>query len=99
VLPVPEFVSLIVYWGCLLLGAVAFIDALRQRRDAFPAVDRQTKPIWLGILGGGILAQWFFPALGGGLLSLLGLAGIVAAIVYLVDVRRRVVEITRGPRW
>ena len=41
-----------------------------------------------------------FPALGGSLLSILGMAGIVAAIVYLVDVRRRLIEVTNGgSRW
>jgi hypothetical protein len=29
-------------------------------------------------------------------MSIFGLAGIVAAIVYLVDVRRRLAEVTRG---
>ena len=56
--------------------------------------------LWLGILGGGLLAQIVFPVLSGGLLSILGGAGIVAAIVYLVDVRRRLIEVTRGgSRW
>jgi hypothetical protein len=79
---------------------VALVDAAIRRADAYPAADRQTKPIWLGILGGGLLAQIVFPALGGSLLSILGMAGIVAAIVYLVDVRRRLIEVTNGgSRW
>ena len=50
-------------------------------------------------LGGGVVAQILFPPVGGGLLSILGLAGVVASIVYLVDVRRRLIEVTRGPRY
>ena len=95
----PHAVYLVVYYGCLALGLWALVDAALRRADAYPAVDRQTKVIWLGILGGGLIAQWAFPALGGSLLGVLGMAGIVAAIVYLVDVRKRLVEITRGPRW
>ena len=29
----------------------ALVHAVRQRSDAFTAVDKLTKPIWLGILG------------------------------------------------
>lgn len=88
------------YWACLVMAAVALIDAARRRSDAYVAAGRQTKPIWLGILGGSILAEIVFPALGGGPLSILGLAGVVASIVYLVDVRRRLDEVTRGgSRW
>ena len=97
-LTVPSLVYLVVYWACLALGAWAFIDAAVRRSDAFVAADRQTKPIWLAILAGGVACQWIFPALFGPL-ALLGLAGIVAAIVYLVDVRRRVIEVSRGSRW
>ena len=88
-----------VYWACLILGAVALIDATRHRADAYPAADRKTKKFWIVLLGGGAAAQLLFPALGGGILSILGLAGIVAAIVYLVDVRRRVIGASRGSRW
>jgi hypothetical protein len=100
VINVPTYVYLAVYWACLALGAVALVDAARRRTDAYVAAGKQTKPIWLGILGGGLLAQIVFPALGGSLLSILGMAGIVAAIVYLVDVRRRLIEVTNGgSRW
>jgi hypothetical protein len=51
-------------------------------------------------LGLGVLAQIVFPVIGFGL-RILGIAGIVAAIVYLVDVRKKIIEITRGggSRW
>ncbi len=99
VIQVSGLVYLAVYWICLGVGVVALIDAARRRADAFPASDSQTKQIWLGILGGGLAAQILFPAVGFGILSILGLAGIIAAIVYLVSVRRRLIEVTRGPRW
>ena len=94
----PIGVYLFISYACIGLGVWALIDAATRRADAFPAAGRQTKPVWLAILGGGVAAQWIFPALFGPL-SMLGLAGIVAAIVYLVDVRRRVIEVSRGSRW
>ena len=96
---VPWLVYLAVYWVCIGIGLVALIDSARRRTDAYTAADRNTKQFWLLLLGGGLLAQIVFPALGGSILSILGLAGIVAAIVYLVDVRKRLIEVTRGPRW
>jgi hypothetical protein len=100
VITVPTYVYLAVYWACLLLGLVALVDAARRRPDAYVAAGKQTKPFWLAVLGGGLLAQIVFPVLGGGFLSILGGAGIVAAIVYLVDVRRRILEVLGGgSRW
>lgn len=93
---VSGFVYLAIYWACIIMGVVALVDALRHRADAYPAADRRTKNFWLALLGGGLAAQILFPALGGGIMSIFGLAGIVAAIVYLVDVRRRLAEVTRG---
>lgn len=93
---VSGFVYLAIYWACIAMGVVALIDAVRHRADAYPAADRRTKNFWLALLGGGLVAQILFPALGGGILSIFGLAGIVASIVYLVDVRRRLAEVTRG---
>jgi hypothetical protein len=99
VLPVTGVIYLVIYWACMGANVFAFIDALRRRPDAFIAVDRQTKPIWLMILGGSLVAQWLFNALSAGVLSILGLAAIVATLVYLVDVRRKLIDVTKGPRW
>lgn len=95
---VPWSVYQLIQIACLVMAVVAFIDAARRRSDAYPAADRQTKKVWLAILGGAVAAQVLFPALTGPL-AILGLAGIVAAIVYLVDVRRRLIDVSRGSRW
>lgn len=92
------FVYQVIYWGCLLGGAWALIDAFRRRPDAYPAAGSQTKQFWLLVLAGGLVAQILFPALNG-ILGMLGLAGIIASIVYLVGVRPKLIEVTRGPRW
>jgi hypothetical protein len=61
----------------------AFIDAVSHRPDAFVAGDKMTKKAWLIILGLALVAHMIFwhP------ISLLNIAGTVAAIVYMVDVR------------
>jgi len=70
--------------------AFAFVDATRHRPDAFPAVDRGTKTGWLIGLGLAVVAHLLFwdP------LSLLNLIGIVAALVYVLDVRPSLLSIT-----
>ena len=70
----------------------AFVDALAQRKEAYVAADKLTKPAWLVILGLGLAAHLLFwnP------LSLLNLLGIIAALVYLVDVRPAIRSLTRS---
>jgi hypothetical protein len=94
------------YYIVLALSVVAFgveawalVDALRQRSDAFVAAGKLTKPLWLIILG--VAAALGFLALpfgGGGFsnpLGLLSIVAVVAAAVYLTDVRPAVRE-SRG---
>lgn len=77
------------------VGAYAFVHALMQRADAFTAVNKLTKPAWLGITGAALLVLVLFP----GPTTFLWLPGIIAALVYIVDVRPQVTEAQRGPRW
>ena len=75
-------------------GAVfALVHAVRQPAEAFPAVDKLTKPVWVGILAVALVVLFLFGAIG-----MLGIVGVVAVCVYLVDVRPRVEEVQR-PRW
>lgn len=87
---------LLVLW-LAALGATIFalIHAVRQRADAFTAVDKQTKPIWLAILGVATLLLLLQP----GYLGLLAFVSIIATGIYLADVRPKVDEVQRGPRW
>lgn len=75
----------------------ALIHVVRQRPDAFTAVDKATKTTWTAILAGSLFAIIVLWSLYG--LMILGLAGVVAAGVYLADVRPKVDEVQRGPRW
>ncbi|GAA0227746.1 DUF2516 family protein [Saccharothrix sp. NPDC042600] len=91
------WVMFLAYYAGLITGVFAFAHALSQRADAFTAAERLTKPAWLGITGGGTFALLLFSLAGPGLMF--WLAGLVAVIVYLVDVRPRLIEVQRGPRW
>jgi len=70
----------------LLTTVYAFVHAALQRPDAYTAAEKLTKPVWLVILGVGVL-----------LALVLGITGVaiaaVAAGVYLVDVRPKILEI------
>lgn len=88
----------LIYWAALPVGVYAFIHALMQRQDAYAAIDRLTKPAWLGITGGGAAALLLNVLWGGGWLFLV--AGLVAVLVYIVDIRPRLIEVQRGgQRW
>ncbi|WP_104523688.1 DUF2516 family protein [Blastococcus atacamensis] len=81
-------------WGALALAAWAFVDALTRPANAFVATGKLTKAGWLGIVALAAAIIWFF-----GLMSFLGLPAIIAAIVYLVDVRPAVRGLPRGNSW
>jgi uncharacterized membrane-anchored protein len=77
--------------GAFALEVWALVDALRQPSSAFVAAGKRTKPFWLAIVG--VAAALGFLALpfgGGGFSSPLGflsIIAVVAAAVYLTDVR------------
>ena len=84
--------------GLLALGLEVFalVDAVRQRKDAFPAAGKLTKPIWLAILGVATAVGFVTfrdPLFTGGIFSLLA---VVAAGVYLADVRPAVRNMSGG---
>jgi hypothetical protein len=84
-------------WVAFVAGVFAFVHAVMQRADAYTAAERLTKPAWLGITGGGAAALLlFYP---GGIGMMFWIAGLVAILVYLVDVRPKLIEVQRGPRW
>ncbi|MDX6220837.1 MAG: hypothetical protein QOJ48_2518 [Frankiales bacterium] len=70
--------NLVVLGTCLY----ALVDAVRRPAAAFVAHGKLTKPIWTGILVGAILIALLL-----GFFSFIGAFALVAAIVYLVDVK------------
>lgn len=79
----------------LVFSIVAFVDAAVRREDAYRAADKKTKVFWLVVLGISAVVMGVFP-----LLSLLPIAGLVATIVYMVDVRPALKQVGGGSgRW
>jgi hypothetical protein len=76
--------------AAFVVEAWAFIDAVRRPAAAFVAAGKQTKPLWLIILG---VALVIGIAGAVGLLSIVSFIPIiafVAAAIYLADVRPKV---------
>ena len=83
---IPALTMLVVQIAVVATAVYAFVHAAIQRPDAYTATGKLTKPAWLGILGGSVLATW--------LLQILGVViAACAAGVYLVDVRPKLLEV------
>ncbi|MDT7549185.1 MAG: hypothetical protein QOE84_1579 [Actinomycetota bacterium] len=82
--------------GLLVLVGWALIDAATRPAAAFLAAGKQTKQIWLIILGVSLLMCLVGVA---GVLGLFGFVVAIAAIVYLVDVRPAVRGMRPGGPW
>ncbi|QES39151.1 DUF2516 domain-containing protein [Streptomyces venezuelae] len=77
----------------IVFSGFALIDAAVRREDAYRAADKKTKPFWLIILGLAFVVNLLFP-----ILSFLPIIGLVATIVYMVDVRPAIRQISGGGR-
>jgi hypothetical protein len=91
---------LTIFFAVLLLAAFvvelwAFIDAIGRPTAAYLAAGKQTKQIWLIILGVASAIGLAF-ALYGGITSILAVAAFAAAAIYHVDVKPKVREHRRG---
>lgn len=84
-----------VYLGIALFALFVFIDAAIRREDAYRAADKQNKQFWLIVLGIAVAVN-FIPT---GMFFLV-IIGLIASIVYLVDVRPALKQVSpkRGRR-
>jgi uncharacterized membrane protein len=69
---------LAIFLVIVLIKLYALIDAVTKPAGVFVYANKQTKQIWLAILVGALLSTF---------LSFFTLIGLVAALVYLLDVR------------
>ena len=89
-----ELVFFVLYWGVLALTLWAFVDSLIRPANGFVAAGKLTKPGWAAITGlAALILFWQGP------MSFLGLPAVIAAVVYLVDVRPAVRGLRRGNSW
>jgi hypothetical protein len=89
-----ELLLLVLTYGALALTVWAFVDALVRPAPAFVAAGKLTKPGWAAITGIAAVVVYLF-----GVMSFLGLPAVIAAVVYLVDVRPAVRGLRRGNSW
>ncbi|MGI8308763.1 MULTISPECIES: DUF2516 family protein [Saccharopolyspora] len=85
----------IIWIAGIPVGVFAFAHAALQRADAFTAVDKLNKLAWMGITGAAALVLIFSMQ---GPYTIIWIAGLVASLVYIVDVRPKVKEI-QGRSW
>ena len=78
--------------AAFVVEAWAFIDAITRPGQAFVATGKQTKQLWLIILGVAAVVGLAGAVYGVGPTSILPVAAFVAAAVYLADVRPKVKE-------
>ncbi|MFI5766016.1 MULTISPECIES: DUF2516 family protein [unclassified Streptomyces] len=77
-------------YAMLGLAVVAFVLAVTAREDAYRAAGKQTKTFWLVILGITVVVDFFLGML------FLQIAGLVASIVFFVDVRPALKQVSGG---
>jgi hypothetical protein len=94
---VQSLVLLILGVGALGLTGFAAFDVLRRKAPLFPHVGRLTKPVWMGILIAAFLISIVYFG-SPGTLGILNVIGVVAAGVYLAEVRPKLRQIDGGGR-
>jgi len=86
--------SVMLVLALVLFGfkAVAFVDAVVRPDAVYVAAGKQTKSFWLLVLGLAVVANMliWYP------IGIINVIGVVAALVYLVDVRPALRALTRG---
>ena len=90
---VQSFVYLLLGIGALVLTGFALVDVVRRPGGLFPHAGKLSKGVWLGILAAAFLiavVSLFAP------LGLLNIAGVVAAGVYLADMRPKLKQLGGG---
>jgi hypothetical protein len=94
-----RLLSLIVLIASLIVQAVALIHCLTQRGDGFQAIGTLPKGAWLAILAICFFLT-FLGTVGGGDASgttgIFGMIGVAAALIYLLDVRAGLRDLTDG---
>ncbi|MBW5481658.1 DUF2516 family protein [Streptomyces bambusae] len=84
--------------GMLLFAVAACVIAATARPDAYRAADKQSKTFWTVVLGLTVLFDFlvWWGVLGG--MLFLQIAGLIATIVFMVDVRPALSQVSGGGR-
>ncbi|GAB3206873.1 DUF2516 family protein [Marinactinospora thermotolerans] len=82
----------VIYLAIFVTTLYALVEAVRTPAQAFPAMDKQTKGLWVGLLGAGTLLS-LSAVLGYG--AFLTILSLIVSLIYLLDVRPAVKSIGR----
>ncbi|WP_285758776.1 DUF2516 family protein [Nocardiopsis ansamitocini] len=81
-----------IFLAIFVTSLYALVEAARTPAQAFPAMDKQTKGLWVGLLSLGSLLS-LSATLGYG--AFLVFLSLVVALIFMLDVRPAVRSITR----
>ncbi len=94
------WISYVILLATLVIEGLAAVHCATRRADAFPVVGRLSKGTWMIITIGAFLFTLLTGAsyvYGGSFLTtMVAFAGIVAALIYLLDVRPALRDVTEG---
>lgn len=91
--PVVDTIELLIFIFAVTIEIAAFVHCLLQRSDAFKAVGTLSKGLWLALTGGAAVLSVLLLS---SPIGILGLIGITAASVYLLDVRPAIRDLAGG---
>lgn len=91
--PVIDAIDLLIFIFAVTIEIAAFVHCLLQRADAFKAVGTLSKGLWLALTGGAALLSLVILS---SPIGILGLIGITAASIYLLDVRPAIRDLAGG---
>lgn len=90
--PLGGFLS-VLWFAAVAVKLWALVDAAIRPGPSYVAAGKQTKPLWVVLLGLAVALDLLW---GRGFLSLFAVAGLIVAIIYLVDVRPKLREVRGG---
>jgi hypothetical protein len=83
-----SLVMMVVFYAVVAAELWALVDAVIRPTQAYVAADKLTKPAWLVILGLALATSLFLG-------FIFVMVGLIAACVYLLDVRPALSSVTR----
>ncbi|MET9677051.1 DUF2516 family protein [Streptomyces sp. NPDC006482] len=87
-----SLLTLVIFLVFTGFAVAALVFAAMAREDAYRAAEKQTKKFWLILLGINLALNLLLPML------FLQIAGLIAAIVFMVDVRPALAQVSGGGR-
>jgi hypothetical protein len=82
-LSITGYVGLAIWLGLLAAKVFAFLDALRYTNNHYVSAGKRSRTLWLVLTGLSLAFHLYISDV----IQLVSLAGTIASIVYLVDVR------------